>query len=83
LAVADVSAVVAAMATVVVVVAFKEGAEVGTSATVVAVVVFREEAGAVGALAEEHRRVLRIQGSTLQGSMGQAKSNNGIYTSSI
>jgi hypothetical protein len=82
LAVAEASAVVAEVATVVVVVAFKEGAE-GTSATAVAVVAFREEAGAAGALAEEHRRVLRIQGSTLRGSMDQAKSNNGIYTSSI
>jgi hypothetical protein len=79
LAVADVSAVVAAMTVVVVVVAFKEGVEVGTSGGVTEVSL-RE---AAEASAEEHRRVLRIQGSTLRGSMGQAKSTNGIYTSSI
>jgi hypothetical protein len=82
LAVVDVSAVVVAM-TAVVVVAFNEGAEGGTSAGVTEVSL-REAAAAVGAaLEEEHRRVLRIQGSTLRGSMGQAKTNNGIYTSSI
>jgi hypothetical protein len=82
LAVVDVSAVVAAMMAVVGV-ASNEEVEVGTSADVT-VVSLREAAGAVGAaLEEEHRRVLRIQGSTLRGSMGQAKSTNGIYTSSI
>jgi hypothetical protein len=59
------------------------GVEVGTSAGVT-VVSLREAAGAVGAaLEEEHRRVLRIQGLTLRGSMGQAKRNRGMYTSDI
>jgi hypothetical protein len=78
----DVSAVGVAM-TVVGVVDFNEGAEVGTSAGVTEVSLL-EAAGVVEAASEEvHRRVLRIKGSTLQVSMGQAKSNNGIYTSSI
>ena len=79
--VVDVSEIGAAM-TVVVVVAFNEGV-VGTSVGVTEVSL-REAAGEVGAASEEeHRRVLRIKGSTLRGSMGQAKSSNGIYTSSI
>jgi hypothetical protein len=82
LAVVDVLVVVAAM-TAVVGVASNEGVEVGTLAGVT-VVSLREAAWAVGAaLEEEHRRVLRIQGSTLQGSMGQAKRNKGMYTSNI
>jgi hypothetical protein len=81
LVVADVSAVGAAM-TVVVVVAFNEGV-VETSAGVTEVSL-REAAGAVGAASEEeHRRVLRIKGSTPRGSMGLAKPYNGMHASSI
>lgn len=65
------SAVVVAMMAVVVV-AFKEGVEVVASA-VVTEVSLRGAAGAVGAASVEEPRVLRIQGSTLRGSMGQAK----------
>jgi hypothetical protein len=82
LVVVVVSAVVAVMMEVVEV-AFNEGAEVGTSAGVTEVSLL-EAVGVVGAASEEeHRRVLRIKGSTLRGSMGQANSNNVMCTFSI